>query len=218
MGSKFTDDKAVGMTLSVHGTHDIQLMIEIIMNRYPALLGLWVVAALALGGCHYCEEESWKICCFLHIIRAEASSPASHAVIIAWQGRTLFSDNGLASDANDSKLSYSWKKGRIESEVADFLTRTVPETPASAYFAGLGLTCRRLTAAQDSATRCEIDMPVTAECWSRNLFFPGGAPLPKELRKPFHAVLRVGVDVSASTVRDVYTQVFPVPGGRLCHR
>ncbi len=118
---------------------------------------------------------------------------------------------------NDTNLPGTWKKRRIESEVVDFLAR-IPGARATDYFVGLGMTCRPVIGPEHGVIRCEIELQLWAECWSRNMFFPGGAPVPEELRKPIPALLRMSVDVSASTIREPSTRVLPVPGGRLCHR
>jgi hypothetical protein len=129
----------------------------------------------------------------------------------------MFGGGGSASDMNDANLPGTWKKRRIESEVADFLARD-PGARASDYFVGLGMICRRVAILEEGVARCEIELQIWAECWSKNIFFPGGPPVPEELRKPLPALLRVSVDVSASMIREPATQVLPVPGGRLCHR
>ena len=187
------------------------------MIRYLVWLCVSVGAVLSMGGCHYSEEDSWKICCLLHIVRDEAPSPAGHKTIIDWQRLTLFAGDGSASDGNDTNLPGSWKKRRIEWEVSDFLVRN-PAARGADYFVELGMTCRPGTVSQEAVTRCEIEMQIWAECWSKNIFFPGGAPVPEGLRKPFPALLRVRVDELGSTVREPFTQVLPIPGGRLCHR
>ena len=151
------------------------------------------------------------------------TKPSGRKVIRNWQSRTLFGGDGSASDATDSKvpgmsskyLPGTWKRGRIESEVADYQLRS-PGAPAAAYFVELGMTCS--PAPQNGVTRCEIDMPIWVECWSMNLFFPGGAPVPKELRKPLPAILHMSIEISASSIREPQTQVVAVSGGRLCHR
>jgi len=194
------------------------------MSRLIVWLCLWFGPLAMLGGCHYSEEDSWNACCMLHVIRDEAPNPPGRKVIRNWQSRTLFGGDGSASDATDSNvpgmsskyLPGTWKRGRIESEVADYQTRN-PGAPATAYFAELGMTCRSATVSQAEGIRCAIDMPVWVQCWAMN-FFPGGPPVPKELRKPLPAVLHVSVEMSGSTIHEPHTQVLPLPGGRLCHR
>jgi hypothetical protein len=154
----------------------------------------------------------------LHIVGDETSSPAGQKTIIDWQRETMFGGRGSAGDMNDSNLPDSWKKRQIKPAIADFLVGN-PGARASDYFLSLGMTCKPATAAsRDGVTRCEIELPIWVECISKNLWFPGGAPVPKELRKPIPALLHMSVNVSTVAMLDVSTRVEPIPGGRLCHR
>lgn len=188
------------------------------MIGYFAGLCLWAGTALLLGGC-YNAEDSWKICCRLHIVGDETSSPLARRTIIDWQRQTQFDGTGGSYELVDSPRSphHSWKKQQIEVGISDFLAGN-PRAPASDYFLILGMACRPATTRKDDATRCDIELPIWVECASLNQFFPGGAPVPEELRKPIPALLRVTVDVSASTFLDTSARIAPLPGGRLCHR
>jgi len=172
---------------------------------------------VSLGGCSYSEEDSWKICCNLYIVRDEADTPG-RKTIIGRQWNTWFEGDGVAKDLGvDSNFSNSWKKRQIKSALTAFQIDN-PGAPASAYFASLGMTCRpTATSPQDGAVRCEIELPVVIKCGSW-VDIPFAAPLPKELRKPLPATLSMGVEVSNSAVLDVFTRISPPLGGRLCHR
>jgi len=186
--------------------------------RYLAWLCAWTGAVISLGSCHYSAEDSWADCCGLHIIRDETSSPAARRIIIDWQQLTWFGGNGSAVDANNTNLPGSWKKRQITQAVTEFLAGN-PGARASDYFLSLGMTCRPgTTVPNDGVTRCEDELPIWIICRSRNVFFPGGPPVPEELRKPMSALLHVSVDVSVSALLAASTRVVAVPGGRLCHR
>lgn len=186
------------------------------MIRYLAWLCFWMGAVLSLGSC-YTAEDSWKICCRLLIVGDETSSPAERRAIMEWQRLTAFREDGSSVDVSNANLPGATKKQLISSSLADFLAGQ-PGSRASDYFLGLGMMCRFGIAPKDDVTRCEIDLPITIKCASLNMFFPGGAPVPEELRKPMPALLRVSVDVSAATLIDMSTRIVPVTGGRLCHR
>jgi hypothetical protein len=188
--------------------------------RYLLWLCFCAATAPSLGGCSYSAEDSWKICCSLHIVGDETSSPAAQKTIIDWERRTTFGGDGVADRSiNWSRPPYySWTKNQIASAVTDFLAAN-PGARASDYLLSLGMTCRSATIApKANVTRCEIELPVWVECSSLNIFFPGGAPVPEELRKPISALLDVSVEVSASSFLDSSARVVRVPGGRLCHR
>jgi hypothetical protein len=187
--------------------------------RYIVRLCVWAGTVISFGGC-YNAEDSWKICCSLHIVGDETSSPAARKTIIDWERRTTFGGDGVADRSINWSLPpyYSWTKNQIASAVTDFLAAN-PGARASDYFLSLGMNCRSGTITPEAdATRCEIELPVWVECSSLNIFFPGGAPVPEELRKPISALLDVSVEVSALTFLDGSAQVVRVPGGRLCHR
>jgi hypothetical protein len=185
--------------------------------RYIVRLCFWAGAIISLGGC-YSAEDSWADCCSLRIIGDETSSPAARRTIIDWQQLTFFGGNGSGVDANNTNLPGSWKKRHINQAVTEFLASN-PGARASDYFLGLGMTCRPVTTVpNDGVTRCEDELPIWIMCRSRNEFFPGGAPIPEELRKPMSALLRVSVDVSASAFLATSARVIAAPGGRLCHR
>ena len=74
------------------------------MDRLIVWLCLWFGPVVALGGCHYSEEDSWKVCCLLHVVRDETPNPPGRNVIRNWQNRTLFGGDGSASDATDSNV------------------------------------------------------------------------------------------------------------------
>jgi hypothetical protein len=189
------------------------------MDRYLSWLRLLMAAAFPLAGCHYTEEQSWSICCTTMIVGDETASPPGRQTIIGWVRRTGFSGTGKADEWVNSSLPpfYSWKKNKIASDLADYLAGN-PGNPASAFFVSLGMTCRRKAATNDDVTRCDVELPTWVECLSMNIYFPGGPPVPEELRKPLPAVLHVSVDVSASAFLDTSARLQPIPGGRLCHR
>jgi hypothetical protein len=179
-------------------------------------LCVWPGAVLSVAGC-YNAEDSWKICCGLVLVEDETSSPAARNTIIDWQKFTSFGADGSAVDSNNTNLPGSWKKRRLEAATAEFLADN-PGARASDYFRGLGMACRPATVPKSDVTQCDIELPIWAECVSLNVFFPWGAPIPEELRKPMPAFLQVRVDVSASTFLGTATRVVPVPGGHLCQR
>jgi hypothetical protein len=176
-----------------------------------------MAVAISSAGCHYTEEDSWKICCNLYIVRDNTSASPGRKTIIGWQWNTWFEGDGAAKDlGGGSSFSDTWKKRQIKSALTDFQIDN-PGAPASAYFASLGMTCRpAATPPQDGAVRCEIELPVVIKC-NTLVDIPFAAPLPKELRKPLPATLSMGVEVSNAAVLDVATRIPPLSGGRLCH-
>ena len=178
-----------------------------------------MAAAFPLARCHYTEEQSWSICCTTMFVGDETASPPGRQTIIGWLQGAGFSGTGKERKGTDlsGPPYHSWRKNKIASDLADYLAGN-PGSPASAYFASLGMTCKRKAATDDDVTRCDVELPTWVECLSMNVFFPGGAPVPKELRKPLPAVLHMSVDVSASAFLDTSAQLQPIPGGRLCHR
>jgi hypothetical protein len=202
----------------------IQSKIVVVGNRrekviqYLVWLCLGTSAVFSLAGC-YNAEDSWKICCRMLITGDETTSSAGRKAIIAWERGTGFSGDGKESVWIDWSRPpyYTWKKNKIASDLTDFLVSN-PGAKAGDYFVGLGMTCRHNASIGNDVTRCETELPVWVECASMNVYFPGGAPVPEELRKPIAALLAVSIDVSASEFLDTSTRVLPVPGGRLCHR
>lgn len=187
-------------------------------SRRKRLVGLcfWFEAILSVAGC-YSPEASWKVCCAL-VISDEKSNIDARKTIIDWQSWTSFSGDGSAADTMDlGSLETTWKSRQLRSEIRLFLTGN-PGTRPSDYFVGLGMTCRSIDRPAADVTRCQIDLPVLVECVSLNVYFPWGAPIPKELQRPIPALLHVRVDVSTSALLDTFTRVLPIPGGRLCHR
>lgn len=179
-------------------------------------LSVWAGGVLSVAGC-YNAEDSWKICCGLVIVEDETSSPTARNTIIDWQQFTSFGANGSALDSNNTNLPGSWKKRRIEAAIAEFLADN-PGARASDYFGGLGMTCAPAAIPKSDVAQCDIELPIWAECVSLNVFFPWGAPIPEELRKPMPAFLQVRIGVSATAFLGTATRVVPVPGGRLCQR
>jgi hypothetical protein len=177
-------------------------------------------ALLALSGCHRSSEEDlWASCCLLSIVKDRSAIAEGPKTIIAWQRETRFRGNGSALDGvGRGRIGESWKKEWIQADLAAFLAGN-PERPAAAYFLGLGMSCMtRAGSSKDAATRCEIELPVWIECRTATIFLNWGPSVPKELRQPMLAHLRMSIDVSAEAVLDVSTRIDAVPGGHLCHR
>jgi hypothetical protein len=102
--------------------------------------------------------------------------------------------------------------------MAEFLASRQGSRPVD-YFVDLGMSCMPFTIAmKDAATRCEIELPIRITCTALMSFFPWGLPVPRELRRPISAFLRMSVDLSADTLLNVSTRIDPIPGGHLCHR
>jgi hypothetical protein len=173
----------------------------------------YAATAFVLMGCHYDEEQSWRECCRL-IIVDDAASSAAEMTIVRWHGGGMrYDPNGLERPPFEHD---PWKKQEIASAVSEYLAGN-PGVRADAYFVSLGMTCRA-GSPKAAPTRCAIDLPIAAQCLSLNMFYPFGLPVPKELRKPFPAVLSVTVDVTASDIVGAHSQILPITGGRLCHR
>ena len=185
-----------------------------IAKRWSVWLHVWVGIALSLGGCHYTEEDSWQICCNLHIVGDETSSPAARRTIIEWVSKDGFSSQG---ELNDWVGWDRWPKERISSGYARFSAANW-DAQAADYLRTLGMTCRPEQPSAEGKVLCSIELPVWVECTSMNIYFPGGAPVPKELRKPLPARLDLSVAVRWSSILGLSVQIFPIPGGRLCHR
>lgn len=183
------------------------------MIRILTQLCGYTVAVLALMGCHYDEEQSWRECCRLIIVDNAVSSAAQKTIVRWHDGGTRYDSGGLERPPFEQD---PWKKREIASAVSEYLASN-PGAGADAYFVSLGMTCRAVSP-KAAPTRCKIDLPITAQCLSLNMFYPFGLPVPKELRKPFPAVLNVTFDVTASDAVDAHSQILPSVGGRLCHR
>ena len=184
--------------------------------RCLAWLCVWAGAVLSVAAC-YNAEDSWKVCCSLVIIGDETSSPQARRTMMGWQWFTSFGADGSSVDSNNTNLPGTWKKRQIESDIAGFLAGN-GNASASDYFRGLGMTCVPVPAPKPDVTRCNVELPIWFGCYSLNVFFPGGPPVPEELRNPMPGFLRMTVDVSAQAFVDTATRVVPVPGGRLCYR
>jgi hypothetical protein len=172
-----------------------------------------------LGGCHYSEEDKWKVCCALYILRDETPSASARTTIIKWQRATSFNGDGRAVDWNDDgKSSDTNKKRQIKSEIANFLADS-PGGRATDYFLSLGMTCSPdMAILKADVMHCEIELAIWVDCGPTYRWLPGTTPIPKELQKPLPALLRMTVDVSTSTLLGASTRIEPVPGGHLCHR
>lgn len=181
--------------------------------------GLSAGIPLALGGCHYTEEQKWAVCCVLYIIKEKAPSQPERAIIFGWQVLASFNGQGRAVDGNDSGMSPdSNKKRRIKLEIANFLADS-PGGRASDYFRSLAMACDpAMSSPKAGVTRCHIELPIQVTCGPTYRFLPGTTPIPKEMQEPLPALLRMSVDLSGDTLIDVTTRIDPVPGGHLCHR
>jgi len=175
-----------------------------------------LAAALVVASCSYSEADSWKTCCLMRIVGDESSSSPSRQTLVEEGQRTLFNGDGAAFNSVDrSRFAYA-SENRLALAIADFL-KAHPEARASAYLVSLGMTCGPAPG-EGGVERCRIELPVRVQCGSLNIFFPGGAPVPRELREPIVARLAVSIDVSGSAFGDTFTRILPAPGGRLCHR
>jgi hypothetical protein len=153
----------------------------------------------------------------LVIVPDETSSSPARNTVLDWQQFTLFRSDGSAVDYDNTNLPRPWKKRQIAAAIAAFLADN-SGARASDYFMGLGMACRPATLPKSDMTQCDIELPILAECVSLNVFFPWGAPIPAELRKPIPAFLQVRIDASASTVLGTTTRIVPASGGHLCQR
>ena len=148
-------DKMHDATMRLHDWKTEKKMIRCLMG-----ICAWAGAVLSLGACHYDEGQSWRECCFLHIVGDETSSPVGRKTIIEWVRGTNFNDDGVLMLAVGRG---PWKQPQIASALADFLAGN-PGTSSSDYFASLGMTCRPAITPKDDLTRCAIDLPVWVEC------------------------------------------------------
>jgi hypothetical protein len=176
-------------------------------------------AALLVTGCHYSEEEKWSVCCVLYVGGDTSGSPG-RTKIIDWYGHTDFDGNGRGGQGpyGSGTTFYSNKDDKIRADIAAFLS-VRRDGRAADYFIDLGMTCdSRSAAPKGGTTWCAIELPVQAKCGPTYRFLPGTTPIPERLQKPFAAVLRVSVNLSADTMLSSLARVDPVPGGQLCHR
>ena len=178
---------------------------------------LAAAAVVALGGCHYSEEQKWEQCCNTVIVDDERSNTPAAKKIIDLQQHSHFNQVGVSFESGIDTSNETLKLRRVRSVVGKYVADN-PHARARDYFIGLGMTCTPETKIARDATACELELPVWVECFSMNVFFPGGPPVPEELRKPITAMLYWRVDLSASTVLSNFTRLSPTPGGRLCHR
>ena len=110
-----------------------------------------------------------------------------------------------------------WPKEQISSGYARFSAANW-DAQAADHLRTQGMTCRPEQPSAEGKVLCSIELPVWVECTSMNIYFPGGAPVPKELRKPIPARLDLSIAVRWSSILGLSVQIFPIPGGRLCHR
>lgn len=184
-------------------------------------LRLWLCiclgAAPSLVGCHYSEEQKWAQCCNAVIVDDERSNTPVAKKIVDLQRYSYFDGNGHSFESRNDTSDETTKLRHVRSAVGKHVADN-PYARARDYFVSLGMTCTPATKVAGDSTACEIELPAWIECFSKNVFFPGGPPLPEELQKPIAAVLYWRVDLSNSTVLDNFTRLSPTPGGRLCHR
>jgi hypothetical protein len=173
----------------------------------------------ALTGCHYSEEEKWSVCCVLYV-RADETAAGGARIVLNWYRNADFDGEGRGGRGpyGEGQTFYNSKDDKIRLEIAHFLADS-PGGHAATYFIDLGMTCDPPpTMSKGGMTRCQIDLPVRARCGPTYRFLPGTTPIPEELQKPFPALLRVRLELSADTLIEIFSQVDPVSGGRLCHR
>ena len=184
--------------------------------RLLVLVCGFIGTALLLAGCHYTEEEKWSVCCVLYV-RADETAASGARVVLNWYRNVDFDGEGRGGRGpyGEGQTFYNSKDDKIRLEIAAFLAGS-PGDRAARYFIGLGMTCD--PPSKGGVTRCQIDLPVRARCGPTYRFLPGTTPIPGELQKPFPALLRVRLDLSADSLIEIFSQVDPVSGGRLCHR
>jgi hypothetical protein len=170
-----------------------------------------------LGGCHYSEDQKWEQCCNTVIVDDERSNTPAAKKIIDLQRASHFDGVGHSFESRNDTSNETTKLRRVRSVVGKYVAEN-PHARARDYFVSLGMTCTPVPKVAGDATACEIELPVWIECFSKNIYFPGGPPVPQELQKPIAAVLNWRVDLSDSTVLDNFTRLSPTSGGRLCHR
>ena len=208
------------------------------MIRYTVWVCVWVVLVVLLTH-HLRAADPWDACCLLRVVNDDTAEPTTPKTIIDWQRETLFTGRGFAGEPVDSPQGpfESWKRRQIAAGIADFMERH-PDAQIEDYFRNLGMTCALLGGAKD-VTRCAIELPITIQCRMLAPELEEHVPLPEQLRGRIPALLQVSIDSSkvgferqylgdwiafrvsiAPAVAFIATksQVFPVPGGRLCHR
>ena len=153
-------------------------------TRCLAWLAAFTGIAVSLSGCHYASEEDlWASCCLLSIVKDRSAIAEGPKTIIAWQRETWFRGNGSASDfVGPGRTGKSWKTQLIQADLAAFLAGN-PERPATAYFLGLGMSCvTRAGSSKDTATRCEIELPIWIECRTATIFLNWGPSVSQKSR------------------------------------
>jgi hypothetical protein len=174
-----------------------------------------IAAGLLLAGCSYTEEDSWNVCCSLVVVSDEVSSSQARMTIMNWQRTTSFRADGSAVELIGSK-SNTLKKLSIEKALAEFQAANPDRRPVD-YFTSVGMTCSPAVA-RSNAFSCEVELPIAFGCYSLNVYFPWGAPVPAELRNPMPGYLQMKLDVASNGLLNTTTRIAPVPGGRLCQR
>lgn len=179
--------------------------------RQRGSLATTLLVAVLGAACAYDEEQSWRECCALKVAD-ERSGSKQRETLIAWGRVNNFDGNGT-NNWNNTK---AWRHREIGLGLADF-QKARPGSQGRDYLTHLGMTCAPVRGSKADLTRCEVELSVWVKCtvlfgW----YFP--TPVPKELRKPIAAILRMTIDLSASDILDSSVQVMPVPGGRLCQR
>lgn len=189
------------------------------MLRMLMLVGIFVGLALALGGCHYTEEQKWSVCCVLYV-RADQTATGETRTVIGWHRQSDYDGNGRGGQGYyaEGKTFYSDKDDKIRSDVTAFLDDN-PEKRATDYFVGLGMICGSYsTASGAGGTRCQIALPVRVICGPTYRFLPGTTPIPEQFKRPLAGVLHVSVDLPTARALKASSRVDPLPGEQLCHR
>jgi hypothetical protein len=184
-------------------------------------------------------SDPWDACCLLRIVNDDAAGPTARKTIVGWQRETLFTGRGFAGEPVDSPQGpfESWKRRQIGAGIADFMEHHL-DAQIEDYFRSLGMTCALLGGTKD-VTRCAIELPIAIQCRMLAPDLEGHVPLPEQLRGRIPAFLQVSIDSSKAGFERQYlgdwiafrvsiapavafiatkSQVFSVPGGRLCHR
>ena len=188
-------------------------------RRSIAWLCAVIGAALALGSCHYTEEQKWSVCCVLYVGAGEAAGPEERT-IIRWFGWSDYEGDGKGGPGtySEGKTFYIDRDDKIRGSVAEFLADN-PDKRATDYFIGLGMTCSSSQAVSGAdGSRCRISLPVRVVCGPTYTFLPGMTPIPKQMKKPRAGVLYVSVDLPIGRALKTSSRVDPIPGGQLCHR
>lgn len=189
------------------------------LARMLLRLCVGVAATVLLAGCHYTEQEKWSVCCVLYV-RADETAGFATRVIVDWYRNSDFDGDGQGGlgPYGDGKTYYSNKDEKIRADVLHFIADH-PERRAADYFVDLGMTCgSSATTSRPGVTHCQVSLPVQVRCGPTYRFLPGTTPIPDQLQKPFAGVLHVSVGLSTNAPLKTLAQVYPVPGGRLCHQ